>query len=74
MGRNDIPLYLIWQQIARRLILPSVAAFVIGLNRDQHSHNAGIRTNMLVCLAAALAMLQVNLLLPLVGKLSSSFS
>jgi putative Mg2+ transporter-C (MgtC) family protein len=68
-----MPFYLTWEQIALRLLLASAAGFLIGLNRDQHSHNAGIRTNMLVCLAAALAMLQVNLLLPLAGKLPSSF-
>jgi putative Mg2+ transporter-C (MgtC) family protein len=68
-----MPLHLTWQQIALRLLLASFAGFVIGLNRDERGHRAGIRTNMLVCLAAALAMLQVNLLLPLAGKLPSSF-
>lgn len=68
-----MPLYLTWEQIAIRLALACVASFVIGLNRDEHGHPAGIRTTMLVCLAAALAMLQVNLLLPLAGKSPSSF-
>ena len=66
-------LYLSWEQIAIRLALACVASFVIGLNRDEHGHPAGVRTTMLVCLAAALAMLQVNLLLPLAGKSPSSF-
>ena len=66
-------LQLTWEQIALRLALASIASFIIGLNRDEHGRPAGIRTTMLVCLAATLAMLQVNLLLPLAGKLPSSF-
>lgn len=68
-----MPLYLTWEQIAIRLALACIASFVIGLNRDEHGHPAGIRTTMLVCLAATLAMLQVNLLLPVAGKSPSSF-
>lgn len=68
-----MPLHPTWEQIALRLLLASVASFIIGFNRDEHGHPAGIRTTMLICLAATLAMLQVNLLLPLAGKLSSSF-
>jgi len=68
-----VPLHLNWEQIALRIALASVASFIIGLNRDEHGHPAGIRTTMLVCLAATFAMLQVNLLLPLAGKLPSSF-
>lgn len=63
-----------WQQIALRLLLACVASFLIGLNRDEQGHPAGIRTTMLVCLAATLAMLQVNLMLPMSGKTSSSFA
>lgn len=68
-----MPLALTWEQIALRIALASLASLIIGLNRDEHGHPAGIRTTMLVCLAATLAMLQVNLLLPLAGKLPSSF-
>ena len=68
-----MPLYITWEQIALRLALACVASFIIGLNRDEHGHPAGIRTTMLVCLAATLAMLQVNLLLPVAGKSASSF-
>jgi putative Mg2+ transporter-C (MgtC) family protein len=68
-----VPLYLSWEQIALRLVLASIASFIIGLNRDEHGHPAGVRTTMLVCLAATLSMLQVNLLLPIAGKASSSF-
>jgi putative Mg2+ transporter-C (MgtC) family protein len=68
-----VPLHLTWEQIVLRLALASIASFIIGLNRDEHGRPAGIRTTMLVCLAATFAMLQVNLLLPLAGKLPSSF-
>jgi putative Mg2+ transporter-C (MgtC) family protein len=70
---QTMPLHLTWEQIAIRLVLASVASFVIGLNRNERGHPAGIRTTMLVCLAATLAMLQVNLLLPLAGRHPSSF-
>lgn len=68
-----MPLSLTWEQIALRLALACLAGFVIGLNRDEHGHAAGVRTNMLTCLAATLAMLQVNLLLALGGKPANSF-
>ncbi len=68
-----MPLSLTWEHITLRIGLACVASFFIGLNRDEGGHSAGIRTTMLVCLAATLAMLQVNLLLPLAGKASSSF-
>ena len=34
---------------------------------------AGLRTTLLVCLAAAVSMMQVNLLLPVAGKMPNSF-
>jgi putative Mg2+ transporter-C (MgtC) family protein len=68
-----VPLYLTWEQIAARLGLACIASFIIGLNRDEQGHPAGIRTTMLVCIAATLAMLQVNLLLPVAGKSPTSF-
>jgi putative Mg2+ transporter-C (MgtC) family protein len=69
-----MPLTLSWEQIALRLLLACVASLVIGLNRDEQGHPAGMRTTMLVCLAAALAMIQVNLLLAMSGKTPSSFA
>lgn len=69
-----MPLYLDWQQIAIRLALACAASFIIGLNRDEHGHPAGTRTTMLVCLAATLAMLQANLMLPMSGKTPASFA
>ena len=63
-----------WQQIALRLVLASVGSLLIGLNRDERGRSAGVRTTMLVCLAATFATLQMNLLLTTSGKSPSSFS
>lgn len=69
-----MPLTLTWEQIALRILLAAIASFLIGLNRDEKGHPAGMRTTMLVCLAACLAQLQANILLPTAGKTMSSFS
>ena len=66
-------LTLTWQQIALRIALAIVASFFIGLDRDQHGKTAGMRTTMLVCLAATLAMLEANLLITTSGKTPTSF-
>lgn len=50
-----------------------LAGAVIGLNRGIHGHAAGLRTTVLVGLAAAVAMIQANLLLPVDGKAADSF-
>jgi putative Mg2+ transporter-C (MgtC) family protein len=63
-----------WGDIALRLALTVAAGILIGINRSEHGHAAGLRTTLLVCLAASLSMLQVNLLLPMAGKTSSSFA
>jgi putative Mg2+ transporter-C (MgtC) family protein len=68
-----MPLTLTWQQIALRILLALVASFLIGYDRDERGKTAGIRTTMLVCFAATLAMLQANLLLNTTGKAASSF-
>ncbi len=62
-----------WQQIALRLLLASLASLAIGVNRDEHGRAAGMRTTMLVTLAAALVMVAVNLLLPMRGKPADSY-
>ena len=46
---------------------------LIGLNRSEHGRAAGLRTGSLVCLAACVAMLQVNLLLSVAGRPPDSF-
>jgi putative Mg2+ transporter-C (MgtC) family protein len=62
-----------WYEIALRLALTIAAGALIGANRGEHGHAAGLRTVMLVCLAASISMIQANLLLGTVGKSPDSF-
>ena len=48
-----------WLDIVARLSLSVVVGAVIGLNRDLHHKQAGVRTNALVSLGAALVVLIV---------------
>jgi putative Mg2+ transporter-C (MgtC) family protein len=68
-----MPITLTWSEIAVRLFCTLVAGSLLGLNRSKHGHAAGLRTSILVSLAACLAMLQVNSLLPLAGRTPDSF-
>jgi putative Mg2+ transporter-C (MgtC) family protein len=68
-----MPLTLSWHDIALRLALSVVAGGLIGLDRGEHGRPAGLRTTLLVCLAAAVAMVQTNLLLGTVGRTADSF-
>lgn len=45
------------QEIAVRLLLAAVLGAVIGFDRERNTLAAGLRTHMLVCLGAALAMI-----------------
>jgi putative Mg2+ transporter-C (MgtC) family protein len=69
-----MPLTLTWTEIAIRLTLSIIAGALIGLDRGEHGRPAGLRTTLLVCLAAAVAMIQANLLLATGGKTPDSFS
>lgn len=62
-----------WQPIALRLLLTIVAGVLIGFNRGEHGEPAGLRTTLLVGLAASIAMLQANLLLGTAGRSPDSF-
>ena len=44
-------------EIAVRLLLAAALGAVIGFDRERHTWAAGLRTHMLVCLGAALAMM-----------------
>ncbi|MDE1177635.1 MAG: MgtC/SapB family protein [Edaphobacter sp.] len=68
-----MPISLTWQQIGLRLVLALVASFLIGFDRDERGQSTGVRTTMLVCLAATLAMLQANMLMNVRGKTPDSF-
>jgi putative Mg2+ transporter-C (MgtC) family protein len=63
-----------WEEIVYRLVSSLAACALLGLNRRRAGHSAGLRTVMLVGLAAAVAMIQANLLLPARGKTSESFA
>lgn len=68
-----MPLTLGWHEVALRLVLSIMAGAVIGIDRGGHGEPAGLRTNILVCLAASVAMIQVNLLMGTAGRPSDSF-
>jgi putative Mg2+ transporter-C (MgtC) family protein len=59
--------------IALRLGLTLLACGALGLDRSWRGRTAGLRTLILVGLAAATAMIQMSLLTPLTGKTSDSF-
>jgi putative Mg2+ transporter-C (MgtC) family protein len=65
--------HLQWSDVALRLALTVLAGLTIGYDRSEQGKAAGMRTTLLVCLAASVAMIQVNLLLPTAGRSSDSF-
>jgi putative Mg2+ transporter-C (MgtC) family protein len=76
-GEDDMalmPLTLEWSDVCIRLALAALAGALIGWNRDEAGKGAGLRTTLLVCLAACLAMLQVNALLAQSGKAPGFFA
>jgi putative Mg2+ transporter-C (MgtC) family protein len=68
-----MPLNLTWSDIALRLACTLIAGILVGADRDERGKAAGIRTNVLVCLAASLSMILANGLLGTSGKSGSSF-
>lgn len=58
--------------VAIRLALAVLAGSMMGFDRGESGKVAGLRTTLLVCLAACLAMLQVNALLAQAGKPTGS--
>jgi putative Mg2+ transporter-C (MgtC) family protein len=68
-----MPIHLGWSDIAVRLALTVLAGTLIGINRTERGRPAGLRTTLLVCLAAAVAMIQANLLMATAGKTGDSF-
>ena len=68
-----MPLEVSWYDIAIRLLLTVLGGVLIGLNREEHGQAAGLRTTLLVALAASVSMIQTNLLLNLAGKAQNSF-
>jgi putative Mg2+ transporter-C (MgtC) family protein len=68
-----MPVNIGWEDVGLRLAVSVVAGILIGYNRTEYGKVAGLRTTLLVCLAASVAMIQVNLLLRLSGRPSDSF-
>ena len=52
-----------WPDVAIRIAAILVAGSLIGMNRERGGHPAGLRTTILVGLAACISMIQANLLL-----------
>lgn len=69
-----MPTNLLWSDIAVRLLCTVVAAGCIGFNRGEHGRAAGLRTMILVGLAACLAMVEANYMNLSVGKMPTSFA
>ena len=65
---TPMPESLSWAQAAVRLGLTVMVGLVLGYNRSEHGKAAGMRTTLLVCLAASVAMVQVNVLLSMTGR------
>ena len=62
-----------WHEIAIRLFWTVVGGVLIGINREEQGRPAGLRTILLVSLAASIAMIQTNLLMDTAGKSPDSF-
>jgi putative Mg2+ transporter-C (MgtC) family protein len=68
-----MPSTLDWGEVLLRLVLTVAAGSVIGVNRGERGKPAGLRTTVLVCLAASVAMVLANLLLGTRGKTPDSY-
>jgi putative Mg2+ transporter-C (MgtC) family protein len=68
-----MPVELHWPAIALRLLLTVAAGSLLGMERSKTGHAAGLRTTLLVTLAASVAMIQMNLLIPTNGKPPNSY-
>jgi len=63
-----------WPAIALRLMLTIIAGTILGAERSRSSHPAGLRTTLLVTLAASISMIQMNLLIQTNGKPHDSYA
>jgi len=55
-----MPTTLTWEDIALRLALTAVAGALFGINRSEKGRSAGLRTTLLVSIAACVAMILAN--------------
>lgn len=70
---SEISVILNGYDVAIRLLITITAMMFIGVNRGEGGHAAGLRTTMLVGLAASVAMINANILLGTTGKQIDSF-
>lgn len=63
-----------WPAIALRLVLTIIAGGILGMERSKTGHPAGLRTILLVTVAASVSMIQMNLLIPTNGKPHDSYA
>ena len=63
-----------WTTVAIRLALTLAAGGLLGMERSRSGHVAGLRTTLLVMLAASVSMIQMNLLMPTNGKPQDSYA
>ncbi len=63
-----------WPAIALRLLLTVFAGTILGAERSKSGHPAGLRTTLLVTLAASISMIQMNLLIQTNGKPHDSYA
>jgi putative Mg2+ transporter-C (MgtC) family protein len=63
-----MPTELHWPAIALRLLLAVAAGTLLGMERSKTGHAAGLRTTLLVTLAASVSKIQMNLLIQRNGK------
>jgi putative Mg2+ transporter-C (MgtC) family protein len=63
-----------WHAIALRLLLTVIAGAILGAERSKSGHAAGLRTTLLVTLAASISMIQMNLLIQTNGKPHDSYA
>jgi putative Mg2+ transporter-C (MgtC) family protein len=66
-------IHVAWSDIAIRLLCAILAGALIGFERGEHGRPAGLRTTLLVSLAACVGMIEANLLLSTAGKAADSF-
>jgi putative Mg2+ transporter-C (MgtC) family protein len=69
-----VPVTVTTEDIVIRLLAAALAGALVGLDRGSRGRTAGLRTTMLVCLAATGAMIEANLMLAVDGKTNSSFT
>jgi putative Mg2+ transporter-C (MgtC) family protein len=69
-----MPTNLVWSDVTIRLLCTLAAAGIIGYNRGEHGRPAGLRTTILVALAACLAMIEANYLNNTMGKTPGSMA